>query len=119
MFAIIFFVLIFWGLSLWDMYQKSSEADVRNKTVQGQLDELRDRKIKLEGNINDLETNLGVEEELRRKFQIKRPGEEFIVIVDESPVRTELDESGDRIEKGRWERVKEVVKKLNIFKKNN
>ena len=49
-----------------------------------EINELSARKDKLEANINRLNTEAGIEEELRRKFQIKKPGEEFIVIIEDN-----------------------------------
>lgn len=56
-----------------------------NKTVEDEIKDMNLKKNNLEANIERLKTSVGQEEELRKKFQIKKPGEEVLVIVDQAP----------------------------------
>jgi len=74
---------VFLCVSVFDIYQKSKRAVLKSEIVEDELYDLQNRKETLEANINRLETDIGIETELRKKFQIKKPGEKFIVFVDE------------------------------------
>ena len=82
-FLIIFALLVSLAFPVIKGYQKSKEATTKSDLAREEIDDLNTRKDKLEANINRLNTPFGIEEELRGKFQIKKPGEEFVVIVEE------------------------------------
>jgi cell division protein FtsB len=73
--------------SVWDVYKKNSVARMNSAEAIKTLEGLKKKKEGLEKEISRLSTERGVEEELRRRFQVVRPGEEVIVIVekDEKP----------------------------------
>lgn len=73
-------VLLFF--SVFNIYQKSRQADARNKLVEEQIKVWEQRKGELEANLNSLKTQTGAEEELRKKFQIEKEGEEYVVILE-------------------------------------
>ncbi len=78
-------LLVFLAVSVTKSYKKSREAAALNKTVEDEIKDMNLKKNNLEANIERLKTSVGQEEELRKKFQIKKPGEEVLVIVDEGP----------------------------------
>jgi cell division protein FtsB len=85
------------GISLLGVYKKSRHADLRNKIIEEEVSNLVQRKQALDASLKQLENPLGVEEELRKRFQIKRPGEEYVVILDRA---VELPE--DLSQKDKW-----------------
>ncbi len=54
-----------------------------NSALEKQLKELTERKKELEASIKSLETDAGIEKEIRSKFQVQKPGEKTVVIVEE------------------------------------
>lgn len=68
--------------SVWDVYKKNSVARINSEEAIKTLEALKKKKEGLEKEISKLSTERGVEEELRRRFQVVRPGEEVIVIVE-------------------------------------
>ncbi len=56
-----------------------------NKIIEEEIKELNLKKDDLETRVTRLQTSVGKEEELRKKFQIKKPGEEMLVIVEQEP----------------------------------
>ncbi|MCF7835809.1 MAG: septum formation initiator family protein [Candidatus Marinimicrobia bacterium] len=81
---ILFLCLVgFLSISVFDIYKKSRKAILKIELVEKELHDLESRKDTLEANINRLGTDIGIEAELRKKFQIKKPGEKFVVFVDE------------------------------------
>ena len=51
--------------------------------VKKEVDNLKRRKEELENKIEMMKTPLGAEKELRSKFQVAKPGEEYVVIVEQ------------------------------------
>jgi len=95
---------------LFKVYKKSERAVQMNRVAEKELVDLQQRKAELEASIQRLQIPVGEEEELRSKFQIKREGEEYMVIVDE-PVS--VNAVVVREEKGFFEKILDFVK--NIF----
>lgn len=83
----IFFLLvifIFFIFSIAGVYNKSKEAIKKNEEVSSELNDTKLKKDYFEAEIDRLNTNAGIEDELRDKFQIAKPGERVIIIVDDT-----------------------------------
>jgi cell division protein FtsB len=78
--CIVLGVLLF---SVGRIYLRSAQAKKISEQVVRELEELDARKAKLEAQVQYLKTDIGREDELREKFNVKRPGERVLVIVDE------------------------------------
>lgn len=77
-------IFLFFVFSVIGVYRKSREATRKNDEVESELNELKAKKDYFEAEVGRLNTNAGVEEELRDKFQIAKPGERVIIIVDDN-----------------------------------
>lgn len=88
-------VLIFFIFSIIGIYRKSREATRKNGEVSKELNELKAKKDYIEEEVERLKTNAGVEEELRDKFQIAKPGERVIIIVDDPKDKSEASDVKD------------------------
>ena len=75
-------VLILSSGSVYDVYKKNESAKAKEQTSAENLAELKAKKAGLEYEIDRLKSARGKEEELRKKFQVSRPGEEVLVIID-------------------------------------
>ncbi len=83
---------------------------MKNEEVQNDINDLTDKKQSLESEISRLNNPAGVEKELREKFQLKKPGEDFVVIVDENSPEasaTPADSRESFLEKA-WNFVKNI-----------
>ena len=76
-------VFLFFIFSIIGVYGKNRKATGKNNEVESELNELRKKKDYFESEIDRLNTNAGAEEELRDKFQIAKPGERVLIIVDD------------------------------------
>lgn len=84
-FAVILIVVsVFLLRSVWDVYKKSVVARISMDEARSDLEALQLKKTGLEREINSLSTERGIEEELRRRFQVVKPGEQVLVIVDKN-----------------------------------
>lgn len=84
-FAVFSVAAIFLAFSVFKVYKKSSQAVLKNAAVEKDIADTNKRKGELEANLQKLKTEQGVEEELRKKFQIKKQDEEFFVIIEKEP----------------------------------
>lgn len=64
-------------------YQKETETHKRWKERATVLDELRGREAALQAELERLDTDKGIESEIRNKFDVAKDGEQVIVIVDD------------------------------------
>ena len=70
------------ALAAWEVFQKERKVMAElNRVVESKQD-LEERKAALEETLNALGTNRGIEEEVRKKFPLAKPGEEVIVLLD-------------------------------------
>lgn len=72
--------------AVWSVYQKQQfTKDNLNKTA-SDYNNLKEREERLSREINWLKTENGIEQEIREKYGLVKPGEEVIVIVDKDNV---------------------------------
>ncbi len=94
------FLLLFVAATLlvapaFNAYKKGKHAILRNDAIQEEVVEMEKRKSDLEASIGQLKTDSGIEKEIRKKFPVKKPGEEFVVIIsteDEEEILQENDQ---------------------------
>jgi cell division protein FtsB len=69
---------------VYDIYKKESLSRESLDSITKQYDGLNSREKMLSSEIDKLKTDVGVEEEIRSKFDVEKPGEETVVIIDSS-----------------------------------
>ena len=74
--------------------------------TQKDFDNLEREKTELEGDINNLSTARGIDEEIRNKFRVTKDGEGMIVLIDSPEISTTTEEEN---QKSFWSRL------LNLF----
>lgn len=105
--------LIFAGFSAFQVYIKSRSAVIKNDKVKKDLADLEKRKKELEERIARLETPAGLEEELRKKFNVSKPDENVLVIVEKGEEKGKIEEKENTISvffSGIWEKIKGVFR---------
>ena len=84
---VILLVIIFFILkAVWGVYEKQSIAKENLKKISTNFNTLQGRELILTSEINRLKTDSGVEEEIREKYGLVKPGEEVLVIIDSDEV---------------------------------
>jgi cell division protein FtsB len=74
---------------VYDIYKKELLSRGNLDTIEKQYNNLKSREKMLSLEIDKLKTDEGVEAEIRSKFDVKRPGEQTVVIINEnSPTQT-------------------------------
>ena len=80
------FILGFFARSAYTSFAKKRNADAERIKYEERLNELILKKESLEERIENLNTERGVEEELRKRFNIVKPGETLIRIIEKPEV---------------------------------
>jgi len=93
----------------WGVLQKEIESKKNVAQVEQEFQQLTKRKELLKGQVQKLNTEEGIEESLRKKFQISKEGEKVLVVVDRAPTSTQVQNTNffQRI----WSGVSGVFKK--------
>jgi len=86
-FVLFLSAIILLASSVYRIYEKSWQAELKNRIVEEELLETKERRQKLQARINLLEAEGGIESELRKKLQVKKPGEEYVVVLAPTPER--------------------------------
>ncbi len=86
--AILFILVLFFGHATWDVYLKERESAGYVVNANSQLSKMIDRKELLASEIARLETKEGIEEEIRSKYNVSKPGENVLIIVDKDKPTT-------------------------------
>ena len=76
-------LLVIVGKATWSVYTKERESQKNLTRVENELASLQAREQKLQKDITHLQTPEGVETEIREQFQVAKPGERMIVLVEE------------------------------------
>ena len=74
--------------ALWDIFRKNMEATQLRAEAEGRLADLESQQAKLEADIEELETNRGMEAALRQQYAVAGAGEGLIVIVESDKTST-------------------------------
>lgn len=91
--------------------QKKHESAQLVEDLEEQTQALSERRYELESNIARLQTEDGVVEEIRRKFNVTREGEHVAIILDGKVEATTTEPSAvERLKKG-WDKFKRLLKK--------
>lgn len=81
---VLFVVLVLVLHGAWGVHQKAEIARAeRNESIR-MLTELQERNNALEISLERLKSSQGIEDEVRQKYAVARPGEEVVVVVDAS-----------------------------------
>lgn len=82
-FLILVAVAVVLGLSVYNAYKIERTADTIKNNIGDELNELSGKQKQLEASLDKLSSESGIEEELRNKLQVKKPGEELVIIIED------------------------------------
>jgi cell division protein FtsB len=80
--CILIVLILFFTRATWGVYKKQRETAANAMQAQNALQRLEDRQALLDREITKLKTDEGVEEEIRSKYGVSKPGEQVLIIVD-------------------------------------
>jgi cell division protein FtsB len=94
-FVILLILIFFLARSTYDIYKKYRMSADDYAAVKKDYDGLTVRKEMLTSEINKLNTDSGMEEEIRSKFDVAKPGETVVVVID-STSSTSTDQNNSK-----------------------
>ena len=106
LFVLLILVILF-TRAVWNIYQKEKFSRMGLATVEKKYDELSARKEYLEGQIKKLQTDEGIEAEIRDKFSVVKEGEVSVLIIDSSSSDKQLETVKD---KSLWQKLLDFFK---------
>ncbi|MCE9517792.1 septum formation initiator family protein [Candidatus Nomurabacteria bacterium] len=89
---VLFLIVVLFSYNTIGLIIKERETNKNKESELMKIDDLRKREASLSSDISKLSTDEGKEESIRDKFQVVRPGEKMVVIVDEEQ-KTEIVDS--------------------------
>ena len=81
-------ILLLFVEGTWKVYQKDRKSGQNLDRVNSELSSLSARQIALNAEISRLKTDQGTEDEIRSKYDVSKPGEQVLVIVDKEATTT-------------------------------
>lgn len=95
---VLFCLLVLFGYKIIDLIRTEKETAHKKEIILEEIANLRQRESALSNDISKLETKEGQEEVIREKYQVAKPNEKMVIIVDEQQEdllpKTEDDKNG-------------------------
>ncbi len=107
---ILLIIIILLIKGTWGVYLKEQESRGNAAMVKVELVNLEERKALLEIETKKLKSQEGIEEAIRKKFQVSKPGENVLVVVDKPLPASSVVENQNFFSK-MWESVSGIFKK--------
>ena len=111
-----FFIIVlilsvgFMSMSVIKIYKKYRESKMLAEKTEQELKELETKKAELESSTAKLQTESGTEKEIRSTFNVKKPGEEAIVIVEKNEENGKIDSEEQGFFSRIWQAIKSIFK---------
>ncbi len=90
---VLLIIVVVFAYNMIDLIQKERDTHKNKISELKKIEELRERESLLSSDIEKLNTEEGIEESVRDKFQVVKPGERMVVIVDDTPKEENTEES--------------------------
>jgi cell division protein FtsB len=92
------------------LVEKERETSRKKRVMQEEISLLKERESSLSEEIAKLKTEEGIEESIREKFQVSKPGEKMVIIVDDD-ANDDLSPEVENKEHNLWGWFKNLFKK--------
>lgn len=87
----------FISMSVYERFGVERDMSHRRTSAESELERLQDRKIQIENRVEYLEGERGIEEEIRKNFDVAKEGEQVIILVGDEPESVEeVEQEGER-----------------------
>lgn len=93
--VLLFMLLIFSAYKVIGLIQKEKETSKKKELVLEKIEFLRKREESLNTEIARFETEDGIEDAIREKYQVVKEGEKMVIIVDEEENYPPVEEKSD------------------------
>ena len=90
--------------SNWRILTKAMDSIKYRKLAEANLASLEERRLELQNKVDSLETESGVDRQIRERFPVAKEGEEVIMIIDNNASNQQEEEISDNI--NFWQKLK-------------
>jgi len=105
-FLILLILVIFLGRATYDIYKKYKISSDDYSVTKKDYDSLKVREDMLQSEIDKLKTDYGIEEEIRSKFNVAKPGETVVTVIDgTSSTSTDVSNSNNGFWSNLWKKL--------------
>jgi cell division protein FtsB len=80
--VILLLLVIFMFKSVLGVYRSAKETNFKKEETNNKLIQLQEREQELSEDVDTLNTERGIEEEIRSKFKVVKEGEKIIMLID-------------------------------------
>lgn len=80
--AVLLLIVIFMSPTIWRLFEKEQDAQVKKEEVINELNDIKERKEFLRKDLSTLATPRGKEAFIRKNRDVAKDGEEIIIILD-------------------------------------
>jgi len=108
--SILLVLAFLFATNAWDGYKKYSESHRNVAGLAERLESIKNREDELQAKISYLNSERGLEEEIRDKFNVAKEGEEVIVIVGPEIGKIDDTKKEESLVKGLWSRFLDTFK---------
>jgi len=98
-YVVLIILVIFLGKATYNIYQKYKMSSENYLSTKKDYDNLKARKDMLDSEIGRLKTDTGIEEEIRSKFNVAKPGETVVVVINSS---SSTSTDNNNLKEGLW-----------------
>lgn len=91
--VVLFLMLVIFSYNMVGLFKKERETANTKTLIQNKIDELQVREKNLSTSIEQLKTEKGKEDVIRDKYQVVKPGEKMLVIVDQDGDSSEAEKA--------------------------
>lgn len=105
---LLFCFFILFGYNIISLINKERDTSYKKELILNEINDLKEKEVTLNENIAKLKTEEGQEEVIREKYQVAKPGEKMVVIVDED--RNQSSEMKDKDNHSFWNWLKNLFK---------
>jgi cell division protein FtsB len=102
----LFCFLIIFAYNLIGLVEKERDTSEKKSLILDQIDSLKKRESMLNDDISKLNTDAGIEDVIREKYQVVKPGEKIVVIVDDK--KDDISTQQTKSDHSFWNWVKRV-----------
>lgn len=81
--AVLMILVIFLGVSVFERYQVEREMAERRMATEEEYEALQGRKMELQKKVDYLAGERGIEEEVRKHFDVAKEGEQVVILLGE------------------------------------
>jgi cell division protein FtsB len=91
--GVLFVILVLFSYNIIDLISKERETSIKRDRELDNIETLRQRETSLSKSIERINTEEGIEEVIREKYQVVKPGEKEVIIVDKEEKKEDLGET--------------------------